>query len=65
MRNLHIVKRSVLGSFGVKSYGMKCPVNLSIESSRLGETRGSLRDLCERFAPFAVKSFLPGPPEHA
>lgn len=59
MRNSHIVKRSVLGSFGVKLYVKNCVVNLSIALTGLGDPRGS-RGLCEAFAPFAVNSFLPG-----
>jgi hypothetical protein len=38
MRNAHIVKRSVLGSFGVKIYVMKWAANLSIGTGGLGET---------------------------
>jgi len=52
MRNAHIVKRSVLGSFGVKLYVKKRAANLSIGSSGLDEARilntifaGSLRPL--------------------
>lgn len=57
MRNLHIVKRSVLGSFGVKSYVMKWAANLSIGQ---GGFLCDLRGLCVlRLCKINLKSRRP------